>query len=291
LKIVLTNRTHYNDSHIRAFIQRIARDERPDLCKRGAPALKVIVSYRHNTRGSSGCAYLNSNWMTVRLPKDATLVCKTDFAKVVAHELAHTRGMTHATMRGNSRYRRIGGWRNHYAWAETLPLDVKQIKRKLKPAADAKLAHAQKMLKLAATREKRAVTLRKKWAIKVRYYEKRAAAPQPPPKLLIEGRKSKQLVIVNERLPRSLQQFDDRIDEIERTDGYLWLYYKRGWCSADAGSHMDSCANIREAAQRASRAERCECLECSTVEIAAAAEQPVSSSLNRDLSQEGVEPR
>ena len=221
--------------------------------------------------------------MNVRLPKNPALVCKTDFAKVTAHELAHTRGMTHAQMRGNSHYRRIGSWRKHYAWAETLPLDVKETKRKLKPAVDAKLAHAQKMLKLAETRQKRATTLLKKWAIKVRYYERRAAMPPPPPKLLIEGRKPKQLVIVNERLPRSLQQFDDRIDEIERTDNYLWVYYKRGWCSPDGGAHSDSCENVREAARRAAEAQRCYCVDCAEALAADSHDRDV------DVSQESIE--
>lgn len=176
MKIVLMNKTHYRDDHIRAFLTRGMQAERPDLCKVGARAMKVEVVYRRRSIGSSGCAYLHSHWMRVRLPKPIELVDKTDFAHVIAHELAHTRGLDHARMNSCATYGRVGRWRELYAWAEQLPLEVKpRIVRKA-PAPDEKLAHCQSMLKAAVTREKRAVTIRKKWQTKIRYYEKRVAA-------------------------------------------------------------------------------------------------------------------
>ena len=175
MKIALTNLTHWQDAHIKAFILQAAREERPDLCKRGAPALRVRVVYtrRNGSSYSSGHAYLHSNTMCVRLSKHTP--DKIDFAHTVAHELAHTRGVGHAAMRGTAQYRRVGSYRTIYAWAEQLPLEVKP-KKVTKVTPDAKLAHAQKMLKAALTREKRATTLRKKWEAKLKYYSKKAAA-------------------------------------------------------------------------------------------------------------------
>ena len=41
MRIELTNKTHWRDDHIRAFLARGMKDERPDLCRRGAAALRV----------------------------------------------------------------------------------------------------------------------------------------------------------------------------------------------------------------------------------------------------------
>jgi hypothetical protein len=99
---------------------------------------------------------------------------KVELAYVIGHELAHTRGMRHDAMRNHPCYRRTSGrYREIYAWAEQLPLEVKPPKAKRVMSADVKLVHAEKMLKAALTREKRAVTIRKKWLQKVRYYQKK----------------------------------------------------------------------------------------------------------------------
>ena len=52
--------------------------------------------------------------------------------------------------------------------------------RKARPAPDAKLAHCERMLKAAMTREKRATTLRKKWEAKVKYYSKKVTTMEVP---------------------------------------------------------------------------------------------------------------
>jgi hypothetical protein len=172
MKINLQNRTHWRDDQIRAFLNRAMRDERPDLCKRGAPALTVVVVYKRNRGGSSGCAYLNSNWITVRLPKWGT-PNRLDFAFVITHELAHTRGVAHRAMSRLSHYWRSGSYLTKYAWGNDLPLEVKQGKVTQRRTVTMKLTNARKRLKAALTREKRAVTLRKKWQQKVKYYGKR----------------------------------------------------------------------------------------------------------------------
>lgn len=175
MKINLQNKTHWSDDHIRAFAKRAVRDERPDPCKRGAPELTVDVGYTRGwSRRSSGCACVNSNWIKVRLPKRGT-PDKLDFTHVIVHELAHTRGVHHREMSRNSHYRRGGSYLTTYAWGKALPLEIKPKKNAPRPTATTKLTHARKMLKAATTREKRAITLRKKWQKKAKYYEKGAA--------------------------------------------------------------------------------------------------------------------
>ena len=129
-----------------------------------------VVYTRTKSKSSSGYAYYHSNRFTLRLSKENP--DKIDLAGVTAHELAHTRGMTHAQMRGNAHYCRIGTYRQIYGWGDTLPLDKIVVKSK-KVTPDKKLAHAEKMLKSAKTREKRATTLRKKWETKVKYYTRK----------------------------------------------------------------------------------------------------------------------
>lgn len=183
MKIELDNRTHWRSDHLKAFIVPCLKEERPDLCKRGAPALKVKVVYtrRAGSSYSSGCVpCLRANRMTIRLSKHHP--DKVDLAGVITHELAHTRGMDHPAMRNHPRYRRVGNYRKIYEWAEALPLERVEAKRKQRPTVDVKLAHAEKMLKAALTREKRAVTLRKKWMAKVKYYTKKGAEPPSDPK-------------------------------------------------------------------------------------------------------------
>jgi hypothetical protein len=176
VKIKLQNKTHWRDDHIRAFVARVAHDERTDLCKRGGPALTVVVAYtRGGDKGSLGCAFFLSNWITVRLAKQGT-PDKVDFAHVIAHELAHTRGMRHSAMRGNSHYCRQGSYRTIYGWGEQLPFEVKASKVAQRPTVMTKLKRDRKNLQAALTREKRAATLRKKWVRKVKYYERRASA-------------------------------------------------------------------------------------------------------------------
>jgi len=135
--------------------------------------LRVVVVYtrKRGSTYSSGCAHIKSNWMKVRLSKYTPN--KIDLAMVVAHELAHTRGMRDEyMMRHSSKYGRVGNYKERYAWANDLPLEQVEKKSKKKPV-DQKLAHVRAMLKAARTREKRATTLRKKWEAKVKYYTKR----------------------------------------------------------------------------------------------------------------------
>lgn len=182
MKIVLMNKTHWRDDHIRAFLVRGIQMEREDLCKRNALPMMVRICY---TRGwspaSSGCAYLHSRSITVRLPKNVE-PDRIDFAHTIVHELAHTRGLTHDRMNACATYGRVGNWREVYAWAGALPLGRKLPNAKPSSVVvlERKLTLASAMLKTAMTREKRAKTIRQKWQRRVTYYTKRAAAMKLP---------------------------------------------------------------------------------------------------------------
>jgi len=172
MKIEIKNKTHWRSAHLRAFIKRVLPQERADLCKRGARALNVRVRYnRGGVRHDyvTGCAPYFSNSITIKLASGA--VDRIDLAHTIVHELGHTRGVRHPEMTGDPLYTRSGNWREVYSWAETLPLE-KNISVKVKPTVDVKIAHAQKMLSRASTRTKRAMTIKRKWEIRLRRLER-----------------------------------------------------------------------------------------------------------------------
>lgn len=169
------NYTHWRTDHLRGFVTRIAQDElEPAQRKR----LRVVVKYnRQKDRGfCSGRAVLGGSWMKVMVPSQ--VVDRVDLAKVIAHEMAHTRGMRHDQMRGCATYRRVDGYREKYAWATTLPLERKP--KPTRPSADdrraARLAHAQEMLKAWESRKKLATTKVRYWTRRVKAVERTIAA-------------------------------------------------------------------------------------------------------------------
>ena len=141
--------------------------------------VRVVYTRKKGSCYSSGYSYLKCNFICVRLSKHTP--DKVDFAHCIRHELAHSRGLDHDRMNSCATYGRVGRWREIFAWAESLPLEVVEKKSKKVPV-DAKLAHVRSMLRAAMTREKRATTLRKKWEVKLKYYTKRAATPPSEPK-------------------------------------------------------------------------------------------------------------
>lgn len=76
------------------------------------------------------------------------------------------------------RYGYVDGWREEYAWATAYPVERKP--QKPQPTAGEKFAksldHSRCLLRLAATRLKRAQTLQARWKRRVTYYEKKLAA-------------------------------------------------------------------------------------------------------------------
>lgn len=168
MKII--NNTHWRSEHLRAFITRIAQDEIEPSARK---ALVVTVKYnRAKDKGwCSGRAKLGRPVMTIMVPSQ--VVDKIDLAHVIAHELAHTRGMDHNQMRGSARYRRVGNWREIYGWAEAMPLEKEAPKKK--PRADVQLQRYARALAAEqrwATKLKRAQTALRNLRPKLRRYER-----------------------------------------------------------------------------------------------------------------------
>jgi hypothetical protein len=168
-RMKIINKTHWRTDHLRAFAQRVAQEE---LSAEKRAKLVITFSYVRGHHTSSGfCRWIGGNEITVRLASSDP--SKTDFAKVISHEMAHARGMTHAQMRNNARYRRIGNYREIYAWAEALPLEVKP--KKVKKPVDLQAIRYQKTqasIKRWQTKLKRAQTALKKLRSQERYYER-----------------------------------------------------------------------------------------------------------------------
>ncbi len=177
----INNQTHWRTDHLRAFISRVAQDELdPAQRKR----LRVTIRYnRQKNRGwCSGRASYRHPVMTIMVPSQC--VDRVDLANVTAHEMAHTRGMRHAQMRGSPRYRRVGNWRESCAWADQLPLERQAIKPR--PTLDERrlqrLAHAQRQLVTWESCGKRVAGRIKFWRSRVKAVERtlQQAAVQPP---------------------------------------------------------------------------------------------------------------
>ncbi len=178
MKIV--NETHWRTDHLRAFIQRVAEVELDGPARK---ALKVTVTYnRAKDKGYvTGCAFLRSNIARLMVPRQ--VVDRVDLAHVIAHELAHTRGMHHHQMNRNPQYSRVSDWRERYAWAETMPLEKALPKAKAKKDVQMRRYNAA----LAAegrwmTKLKRAQTALKKLRPRLRYYERTLTAAGKLPK-------------------------------------------------------------------------------------------------------------
>lgn len=174
MKLEIKNRTDWQTRHIRAFVREAMRRERPSF----KGTMRVYVKYnRQRDSGScSGHAPIGGYWFRAMLPSQ--VVDKIDLAQMLVHEIGHTAGLQHDVMEGCPVYRRVGNWRELYSWAETLPLEKAVRLPKRKPVTD-KLAHAERMLKAAMTREKRATTLRKKWQARVKRYQRVVQLPRP----------------------------------------------------------------------------------------------------------------
>jgi hypothetical protein len=179
------NKTKWDSKHIEAFVRRVAVEEyEPARLK----LMKIEVRTGKRSRVSqdmypgyvSGYAYYNRNFMRLNVPVDT--IDRIDLCHVIAHEFAHCRGLKHGAAMNSSRYRRIGNWRERYAWAETVPLERKAEPKKMKPDDNLKLSHALSKAAEWERKVKAATTHLKRWQRKVKYYDtkmKKAAASSP----------------------------------------------------------------------------------------------------------------
>jgi hypothetical protein len=178
----IRNGTHWRTDQLRQIVARVAADEL-EVGKRRSTI--VVIGYNraagHHTY-SSGHAPYGGSIIYVNIPSGA--VNSIDFAMVVAHEFAHSRGLHHrdVAMFGNPRYHRVAEHTNRiYAWAAEMPIEKKQVEKiSYAELIDKRYKHVLSMTARAQSRAKRAQTILKKWTAKRRYYEKKMAAMKMP---------------------------------------------------------------------------------------------------------------
>ena len=172
----LSNSTVYSTRDLKKIFTRIAKQEL-DPAKAKRVRFKIVYSKMGH---HSGCAYLNGTLGTLRLPKPPYKIDHAKVAMVIAHEMGHLRGLEHGAAMHCGRYSWThGDYKTFYAWANEYPIGVRQPKPKAVVAPlDAKLDHATKMLAKNEAKLKRTAVLVKKWAAKVKYYQKKAAEPK-----------------------------------------------------------------------------------------------------------------
>lgn len=166
--IRITNETHWSTRDLRRFIARCAKQE-------GIAVADVRIVYNRQVRGvCTGHAWYNSTHSVIKVPSQE--IDPIDLAMVIAHEFAHNKNVRHRQMTGDPYYRRTPRTTEVYAWANDLPLTKVEPKKRQRPAASDKLAHAQEMLSTWQSKLKRTTTMYKKWRRKVKYYDNRIAA-------------------------------------------------------------------------------------------------------------------
>lgn len=192
----ITNKTKWSTDDLRAIISAA-------LKVRGVPSTGLVVEVVPSKQWITGRARIGrmlpklspntpavmryGKWMVLRLPNPAHFVPKhwdhieteegrahiagkrfLRFARVVEHEVAHLQGLTHPMMS-----EALYNCTQEVPWLEGLELRAapEEICDKAAARAD-RLGHARAMLKKACTREKRAITGRKKWERRVRALER-----------------------------------------------------------------------------------------------------------------------
>jgi hypothetical protein len=170
----ITNLTNWRTDLLAALIRRVAQDE---LTPEQVKTLHVTVKW-HKANWIGGYARYNSTSMALKLPRTDTLD-PVEVAAVIAHEMAHCRGLHHRQMKGN-RYQYKPGWRDRYRYAAEYPLERKPVTVKRKPGDEQKFIHCLVMVTRWKTKVKRAATGLRQWTRKARYYEKKMAAKARP---------------------------------------------------------------------------------------------------------------
>lgn len=166
----IENRTHWRTDHLRAFVVLVADLELDSEKRRG-----YTVLFKYGRRGVvSGRAHIGGSSCRIMLPKLG--VGKPGLAYVLAHEMAHSRGLNHKGMRGAARYTWKYG--TLYDWALALPLDIKTASPKVSTEEKraSKMVNAEKMVGVWEKRVKRSNTWLKKWRRRLRAMELRQAA-------------------------------------------------------------------------------------------------------------------
>jgi hypothetical protein len=183
LSVKIRNETEWRTSDLRRLIK-VAHARVFD------PGQKPVVYVRVVGARSlvGGCAFVGGCNMTVRLP--AVVTDTRVVGAILVHELGHVRGLHHRDMRGAPRWtwRGVAGdkpydqWLAAHEWARALPL--RKVEVKPKPAGlvlvAVKRERAAQALVRWTRKAKLAATKIRKLRVRLRYYDKRAAAGSGP---------------------------------------------------------------------------------------------------------------
>jgi len=196
----IVNTTCYQTKQLRAIVARVAADE---LTAEQRKRLTLHITPTKQQRACTGYAYIKGTRAWVRVPTRVELTewLKLDFARVIAHELAHIRGLTgERSMRSSVKYgRRLktdeekARQRALYGWVLGMPMDRKVAKKKEKlPVVEQavcetpkperlikterEIAKLEKRIKGWQAKKKRAENALKKYARKLKYQQKKQTA-------------------------------------------------------------------------------------------------------------------
>ena len=167
----VVNETHWRTDQLRKIAMAAAQKELTVAQRK-----KMTVYFRHSRKGwyghrHTGSAYLNSNAITVNLPKEGAVPWKV--AYICVHEYAHTKGFRHKDINGLAKYDwNAKGCEEWYEWAKDFPLEKKPPEKKKRKTADDKLAHYEKLVAQWETKLKRAQTYVRKYKKKVADYKR-----------------------------------------------------------------------------------------------------------------------
>lgn len=181
----ITNNTHYETRHLRAFVTRIAKKELAEVDPARRKAITIEFVHTRTSQSTSGYAYCNGYYTRIRLPKNLKVGDHWMVAKILAHEFHHLAGRKGGRENEYAMRRSIPyGWHEktpaHYSWAEDLPLEVKVAKIKPTPTpgekAEANIARIEKLIANWETKAKRAKNALAKYRRQLKYHQGRVIA-------------------------------------------------------------------------------------------------------------------
>ena len=175
----LRNKTDLKTDQLQHFIREVAKREMVEL----KDAVFTVVYRRISCHGAyiGGYAYYGMPpRVTLKVPKDIH-IDRVELAYVVAHELGHSQGLHHNQMRNAIYSRRYAAkhnldWRQHYLYAEEIPLERELLKVAIPVPKDLVIQQKRdkclKMVNKWGTKIKRSQNIYKKWKQKTAYYER-----------------------------------------------------------------------------------------------------------------------
>lgn len=170
----IKNETRWRTDHLKALIGRVAKEElEPEQKKK----LLVTVRYRKSNARTWGHATIGTPFhqvlrMRLLLPFPGREFDKPKHALIIAHEMAHCRGLRHREMK-SSRYDWVEGWKERYAYAEQFPMELAPEMMAAKATDADKAERLIVKLKRWQAKKKRAETAIGKLKRRLRHYERK----------------------------------------------------------------------------------------------------------------------